>query len=488
MILKDIKENDFDFIYSLTSNINVIKHIENGKIWDEEKTKTFIKYSVEEQELPNKNRYHFYYIISDGKKQIGVIGFFKQRDDNYYLRIFLDPKFQGQGYFTKSLNLLKDLLVKYKKVDRLYAEAHETNSKMNIILKNKFFFNKVKNYGKIVVNQYIIFLRKYAYLVKSDYISEKVIDEIFKNKGNWVKHKYGNKPDYIRLDGKHYYDKNNYKYQSLLKNIVNDGKNKLTVKSNLFKTLGNKPYLPTTYFFNHIEELNKIKLKLISESRAWIFKPDEGFSGEGIQVLTKENFHKINLNKKFKRWNLQEYIENPLLIDGRKFHLRVLFLYRSGFAKEKSKSFWFKHVPVYLSKEKFIYDDFENEDIHISHYQAEQEALYLHDLKFSKKNLSKIVKEMKIIMLDLADNLKAGCYKDDSLRCYELFGVDLMITKDFDVKLIEFNSKIGFKEFTKDKFPFNKTLLESEIEITCDYFLPPENKKLETDTNFVFIK
>ena len=54
MKLTDITEKDFGFIYSLTSNQDVIKHIENGKLWDKEKTKTFIEYSLEEQKIPNK--------------------------------------------------------------------------------------------------------------------------------------------------------------------------------------------------------------------------------------------------------------------------------------------------------------------------------------------------------------------------------------------------------------------------------------------------
>ena len=489
MKLTDIKESDFDFIYSLTSNQDVIKHIENGKLWDKEKTKTFIEYSLEEQKIPNKNRFHYYYIISDKNKQIGIIGFFKEKDKNYYLRIFLDPQFQGQGYFTKSLNIIKERLLKYKNVEKLYADVHQTNEKMNIIMRNKFFFNKVKYYGKIAVNQYIIFLRNYTYLVKSDYIPEKVIDKFFKDRGNWIKHnpKSSIEVDYIRLDGKHYYDKNNRKYKSILKNIVNDGKKKLDVKSNLIKTLGKKHYLPTTYIFDHQEEFEKIKQKLISNERAWIFKPDGGYSGKGIEIYRKKDFEKIKINPKYKRWNLQEYIENPMLIDGKKFHLRVLFLYRAGYLNKPASSFWFKHIPIYLAKKKFKYDDFNDEDVHISHYQTDQEALYFQDLNLNKNQMVKILKDIKLIMIDLANNLKAGCYKNDCLRCYEIFGVDLMITDDYKVKLIEFNSKIGLKEFTNDEFKFNQHLLQAELELTADYFLPSKNKLNKEKNDFILI-
>ena len=276
MKLNDIKQKDFDFIYELTSNKNIMKHIVDGKVWDEEKTQRFIRFSIEEQDLENRKRNQFYYIIlNDDDIAIGVIGFFQEKDKNYYLRIFLNPSEQGKGYFSKSLALIINRLKTYKNVDRLYADVHQTNEKMNQILSKKYFFNKVKYYKQKATNQYIIYLRPYTYLVKSDYISDKVIDQLFKLRGNWKKFEKGTTPDYLRLDGEHYYDKSNYKYKSILKNIVNDKKNKITVKSELIKTMGNLPYMLNTFIFDHKEEFNKITEKMISKDRAWILKPDK---------------------------------------------------------------------------------------------------------------------------------------------------------------------------------------------------------------------
>ena len=443
MKLNDIKQKDFDFIYELTSNKNIMKHIVDGKVWDEEKTQRFIRFSIEEQDLENRKRNQFYYIIlNDDDIAIGVIGFFQEKDKNYYLRIFLNPSEQGKGYFSKSLALIINRLKTYKNVDRLYADVHQTNEKMNQILSKKYFFNKVKYYKQKATNQYIIYLRPYTYLVKSDYISDKVIDQLFKLRGNWKKFEKGTTPDYLRLDGEHYYDKSNYKYKSILKNIVNDKKNKITVKSELIKTMGNLPYMLNTFIFDHKEEFNKITEKMISKDRAWILKPDKGFAGDAIQIIRKRDFKDLKLSPKYSRWSIQEYIENPLLIDGRKFHLRVLFLYRA-----KGNSFWLKKIPVYLASKKFVYDKFDDRDIHISHYSENEPARYIEDLSFNKKQLVNIVKQLKIIMNELADKIKdTGCYERDSIRCYEIFGVDLMLTDDFDLKLIEVNSKVGFKE------------------------------------------
>ena len=267
-----------------------------------------------------------------------------------------------------------------------------------------------------------------------------------------------------------------------MKNIINDEKKKITEKSRLFKSLGNKPYIPQTYTFKYFEEFKKIGQKLISKDKAWIFKPDKSFAGEGIFILKKINFPKIRLAKK-PYWAMQEYIEDPLLYKGKKFHLRVLYLYRP-----KNNGFMFKYVPVYLAKKDFVYDHFEDLDIHMSHYSEDQEPLYLHDLDLTKMQCFSILETIRTIILDLNYVIRnSDCYAGDTEKCYELFGIDLMLTKDLKVKLLEVNSKLGFKEFKNDPADFNSKLLSAELSRTVDHFLPPKNRELQIDNNFLKI-
>lgn len=482
MTLKEIEKKDFEAIYKLTSNKEIMQHILKGLTWDEEKTKRFIDYSLEEQKINDKNRNTYYYTINSKDKIVGVIGFFKDHDLLYKLRIFIDPEYQGQGFFTSSLNTIKEKLLKTKGVDKLYVEVHSDNLKMDQIIKKKYYFNKIFYIGKKKVNQYIIFLRDYTYLVKSEYISEEVIDQLFKKRGNFKKHVSGIYPDYLHLDGTHYYDKNNYKYKVILKNIVDDGKKTLTIKSELAKTIGDKPFFLKTYIFNRDE-----KIKKIDNNKTWILKPDNGFSGEGILVITSKEYKTVKLNpdKKFNIWSLQEYITNPFLIDGRKFHFRVMFIYIPKFNNDEKMGYWFKKIPIYLAKEKYKNSDYNNLDIHMSHYSDKEPARYFEDLPLDKPNKTKIIIQLKEIMKCLLDNINAECYKKDSKRCYELFGVDLMLDTNIDLKLIEVNSKLGLKEFVNDDYEFNKNLLDAELEITCDRFLPPSNK---IENNNLFVK
>lgn len=267
-----------------------------------------------------------------------------------------------------------------------------------------------------------------------------------------------------------------------MKNIINDEKKRITDKSKLFKNLGDKPYIPITYTFKYFEEFKKISQKLFSEDKAWIFKPDKSFAGEGIFILKKKDFSKVKFSQK-PFWSMQEYIMDPYLIDGKKFHMRIIYLYRP-----KDNGYMFKYVPIYLAKKPFVKDNLEDMEIHMSHYSEDQKPLYLHDLELSKMQFYNIVETIRNIILDLnKEIINAGCYVGDSQKCYEIFGIDLMLTKNLEVKLLEVNSKVGFKEFKKDSLDFNNKLFSAELARTVDHFLPPKNKYLVKDVNFLKI-
>ena len=465
--LVDIKEKDYDFIYKLTTNKSVMRFITNGKIWSKEKIEKFVKYNLEEQELKNSLRNQFYYIIEDEKNKIGIIGFFKEEND-YFFRVLIDPKFQGKGYFSKSLEMLTNILIRYKNIDKLHGEVHSNNYKMNSIMKGKYYYDGQSYRGKIRVKKYIIFLRPYTYLVKSDYYNQKAIDGFFKTRGNWKKYNplEDKQLDYFRLDGKHYSDKKNWDYKVILKNIVNKKKQNITIKSNLSEIFNKSKFFMSTY-------TDKKSIEKKGE-KVWIVKPDRGFSGKGI-VITK-NLENLKLDVKYKNWSYQEYIKNPLLIEDKKFHMRVILLYRGD-----RKLYYFKKIPIYLAKKNFVFDKFDDEEIHISHYNAKQSAYYLDDFEMSEK----VISQLKIVLKEVKNNLKAGCF-EDSKRCYEIFGADFMLTDKLELKLIEINSKVGFKEFVKDKIRFNNLLLEAELQKTADFYFPPLNK-IEYKEDFIEI-
>ena len=52
--LKEFKKSDLKDLYKITSNSSVMKFVQNGKSWNENKTIRFINNSIEEQKNKKK--------------------------------------------------------------------------------------------------------------------------------------------------------------------------------------------------------------------------------------------------------------------------------------------------------------------------------------------------------------------------------------------------------------------------------------------------
>ena len=71
---------------------------------------------------------------------------------------------------------------------------------------------------------------------------------------------------------------------------------------------------------------------------------------------------------------------------------------------------------------------------------------------------------------------------DESKQCYELLGADVILTEKYEVKMIEVNSKIGYKTFKGSNF--NVNLIDSEFDAVIDTVFPPKNKMKPSDDYF----
>lgn len=485
MKLSPISKIDSEQIKNLVNTSSVMRFIGDKKNWNNEKIANFFIYNLREQKLSNSEREYFYYTMSETKKKeevfIGIIGFYLKKD-KYNLTVFIKPSQQKKGYFKQGLKMIMEKLKEYKNVDHIYSQVHADNDKMNQIMSNNYFYIKSFNIGAIKVNEYIIYNRKYTWFAKSDYIPISTFEAAFSSrKDTWEKWdpSVSNNPDFIHLDGTHYYDRRNEKYNVLLKNVSNNSRNPAIEKSALFMSLKKKfpeaDYLPTTYFYNPArDDYNKYK-NIFKENKPWILKPDGGFSGKDITILT--NFKQLRQLKK-SMWSVQEYIQNPLLIDKRKFHIRVLFIHR-----DDGKGFMFKLMPIYLSKKEFKLSDYDDHDIHISHFSEEQQELYFNldyvDFGVSKSEIEKLETKIKNILKDINSIIYMGCYPETK-RCYEMYGADFMINSNMEVKLIEFNHKIGLKEFKSD-INFNALLINAELDITSDYYFRTSSDRMKTE-------
>ena len=164
--------------------------------------------------------------------------------------------------------------------------------------------------------------------------------------------------------------------------------NKKTLFFNMksyYESLGEDPFniLPLTFhvkggsedpefqnFKKHFDEQKEIWEKNNLSNNVWIIKPGENSNrGGGISVSNNLEEIKELLNTfstVYKRtWILQKYIEKPLLINKRKFDIRVFTLftcYNQGYVK----GYFYKEGYLRTSCKEFSLDDLEDNMIHLT--------------------------------------------------------------------------------------------------------------------------
>jgi hypothetical protein len=311
-------------------------------------------------------------------------------------------------------------------------------------------------------------MSKFTYLIKSNNMDMNLIKKELKE----LKQADDNSSYVDILYVSHeFYHLSKYYIKSNFKNIIDNEKYKIAQKDNLRNTLNisnNKNYLFLDYrinFLEYYENLNKLKKfkSLFIDNKVWIFKPSAGFSGIMIEIFTNYDdfFHycyrlrskykhkwknlklgdKLNLSSNY-LWTLQEYLTEPLLLEEKKFHFRVYFVYY--YKENKKYGYWIKDlIPIYTAKKKYKNSDYNNKDIHDTHALTTSKESFL-DKKTKNVNLDKIYKQLKIILNDLFISFNSKCFPENEY-CFEMFGIDFILDKNNNVKLIEVNTKSGFK-------------------------------------------
>lgn len=350
--------------------------------------------------------------------------------------------------------------------------------------------------------------RKKTYYIRSDYYTSEYINKQF-NKATWqpvndadrdyyVKNKIP--VDYIYLDGKHYYNPANYKLKANLKNIVDDSKKSITSKNNLMANLAKIPaaakfIMPQIELDLHtINKNGSVQQKEIAQISAlfeginkkslqpvYIFKPVTGFSGQGIRIVTtmqellryisqiiKENSNNWRstvpekaLYEKQRIWVLQEYLTDPLLITQKvphtnqsadyKFHIRHYLFYVPG-----QTSYYVYEGEIAPARAPYMNGNWGNKLIHDTHFYGRDGELFPSALELTEKQTHNIYEQISELYSYILACINAKCYAEARM-CYELFGIDLILTRDYKLKVIEVNEKLGMPS---NLTPMSKILFE----------------------------
>ena len=327
----------------------------------------------------------------------------------------------------------------------------------------------------------------FTYYIVSKYLDLNEVDKIMEKRGIWKKYKKGDRLNFFHIDGGE--NMRNREYYSLsaeLKNVLGDKKKEIIRKDRLYHNLkkikGGKKFIVENYNINYNNW--KKEIKDINIDDVWIVKPVGGVQGNWVRVIeSKEEltkyFEKVNRDNFFKSvknyFVVQRYIKNPLLIKGRKFHLRIHLAF---FQKE---CFIMDKFIVITAKDKYIKGDYKNNKIHDSHADGTLRGLFFPDsfTFLTEGEKEKIMKDIIHLFKKVKMIYKESCYQENKY-CYEVFGADVMILEDLSVKILEVNGRIGFtsREGKRLNYPGTKkeyktVLFESEmIDIVDKLFSP----------------
>lgn len=249
-----------------------------------------------------------------------------------------------------------------------------------------------------------------------------------------------------------------------------------------YECMGENPfdYIPLTYHIQEgsldpmFENFNKkyIDIQENGDSKGrkvqniWIVKPGENTNrGNGINVCNSfeqiislvDSNVKLN-NGKYRSYIVQKYIENPLLINKRKFDIRCYSLvtsingnicgywYKDGYIRTACKEFSLKNVAnkyIHLTndaiqKNSNSYGKYE--DGNKLSYKEFQKHFNFHCPDMNIDFEGKIYPQMKKLATDTIKATYQQIDKNRNLHSFELFGYDFMIDENQKVWLIEVNT------------------------------------------------
>jgi hypothetical protein len=231
----------------------------------------------------------------------------------------------------------------------------------------------------------------------------------------------------------------------------------------------------------------------------WILKPAELNRGRGIHIFNDievmKNFimDHINETKKYKdvtsvSFVVQKYIERPLLINGRKFDIRVwvllthvheFYLFREGYVRTSSVAFdinegnlndRFVHLTNNaIQKDSRSYGLYENGN-QLSFFDFRN---YIKDISKSELDFDKhIFTDIKNIVKKSMYAVRKKLDSENRKYTFEIFGYDFILDSDFNVWLIEVNTNPCLEESSDLLKMLLPRMIDDAFKLTLDQIFP----------------
>lgn len=225
---------------------------------------------------------------------------------------------------------------------------------------------------------------------------------------------------------------------------------------------------------NNTNIINKL-----SKDKLFIIKPTNQSCGRLIEVLKPADIiayiNKVDKNNKI-QWLIQEYITNTMTIPHLtkkypcKFDIRVIL-----YMTQLKEVYMYKNICLRVSEEEYNLTNLDK-NIHLTNLSVQGIN------KHTDRNLKKepaLKKYYDPITLFIIKYIKPSLLhyvfcSDDKNYYYQLFGLDLMLTDEGEIKLIELNGD-----------PLIKTEYEKDL-LGLAFSVPFENGKFNSK-NFIYL-
>jgi hypothetical protein len=276
-------------------------------------------------------------------------------------------------------------------------------------------------------------------------------------------------------------------------NPLGNKKEQYNIHLNYYKT--RPDYIPLTISFNR-NSLEELKQLFVSNPRddppVYIVKPENSLSRTGVGVVRNylELMSHLDHYSDYQEWIIQDYIDNPLLFNNKKFHFRIYVIYVQ--TENSTTAYLSKNGFIYTANKEFETDTFDP-NIVLSGENSKNNVFYIPEdftRSFGKQvwdNMvfPQIVKITRETIRSTVEHLKCPAKKQ---KCFKILGYDILINKDFKCFLAEINARNVSYKYPNQKFKdtFYKNILKLVLAKTS--LSTPELIKAKLPYERIFFK
>ena len=281
------------------------------------------------------------------------------------------------------------------------------------------------------------------------------------------------------------FDKKYYYTKCFIMNILSDEKTIITDKYQLYINFNKYypkeciQYMAQTWDLrDFIKDNNNIFNNVVNnvvntdsnnnpKPKVYIVRPvgKGAFSGKDIiRVYDNTTLQKAKslLHKKYDNIIISEYITNPLLYTGHKFHLRTYFLI--SIINGKYKTYFYDIYELFTALNPYTNNDYTDSNVHDTHFKSTpRDILCPYDLDSTQQNIfaKHIYPNMKTCISYISKLMETHTKPyPQAENAFEIFGCDFLVKDNYDVVLMEINDKTGFTMHElKNKKKFSKLYL-----------------------------